>query len=313
MKWFLLPLLFLVSACSTKDAHTQRVQSWMSDSNKIKVLSTTAMIDDLVRQVGKERIESISLIYGEIDPHSYELVKGDDEKLQKARLIFCNGLGLEHGASLRGYLSKRSGVVALGDELRKKEPGSIIKVGKESDPHIWMDLFLWAKTVDFIVQALVEIDPQGKVEYENNGAALKEKMLALHASIVQRMQNIPAEKRFLVTSHDAFNYFTRAYLAVEGEQEWRKRFAAPEGIAPDGQLSVADIQAIIKHLSLYQIPVIFPESNVSRDSLKKIANACAAKGLSVKLSSEVLFADSMQESYFEMIEHNAKVLEDAWR
>ena len=73
-----------------------------------------------------------------------------------------------------------------------------------------------------------------------------------------------------MTSHDAFNYFARAYLADPEEVEWQKRFEAPEGLAPDGQLSVADIQRIIDHICMYRIAVLFPESNVSRDSLRKI-------------------------------------------
>ena len=103
----------------------------------------------------------------------------------------------------------------------------------------------------------------------------------MHARIKSRMQAIPSEKRFLVTSHDAFNYFTRAYLASEDELEtdsWQKRFAAPEGLAPESQLSPSDIQHIIGHLHKYNINVLFPESNVSKDSIRKILQARKCKG-----------------------------------
>jgi manganese/zinc/iron transport system substrate-binding protein len=312
----------MLCGCSGSNEHVRNFEAWMQPNGKIKVLSTTAMIDDLVGQVGGERVDRLSLIVGEVDPHSYELIKGDDEKLAFATVIFTNGLGLEHGASLRARLQKRSAVVALGDELQKRYPELILHAGKAIDPHIWMDISLWMKTVDPIVETLTLADPEGKEVYERNGEALKAQMQQAHEQMLEQMHKIPASKRFLVTSHDAFNYFARAYLAESNETsqaEWQKRFAAPEGLAPDGQLSVADIQNIIKHLAQYKIEVIFPESNVSKDSLRKIVNACASKGLKVILSQSVLYADSMGSldsgagTYLKMIEHNVKVLQDAWQ
>jgi manganese/zinc/iron transport system substrate-binding protein len=146
-------------------------------------------------------------------------------------------------------------------------------------------------------------------------------MLQMHEQIYDVLQKIPEQKRFLVTSHDAFNYFTRAYLATPNEKtqaEWQMRVEAPEGLAPEGQLSTADIQKIIDHLIEYKIQIVFPESNVSRDSLKKIVHACAQKGLVVKISSGVLYGDAMgapqsdADTYLKMIKHDADVLIKAW-
>jgi manganese/zinc/iron transport system substrate-binding protein len=280
------------------------------------------MIDDIVGQVGGDRIDHIALIVGEMDPHSYELVKGDDEKLIMAQVIFYNGLGLEHGASLRYQLEHHRNAISLGGAVLKNNPESIIYVGKEIDPHLWMDISLWSQIIDPILSSLCEADPEGKEEYQKRAALIRQKMMQEHQLIDEQLQAIPQEKRYLVTSHDAFNYFTRAYLATTEEKltgQWKKRFDAPEGLAPEGQLSTSDIQAVIDHLIEYHIQIVFPESNVSRDSLKKIIQVCAQKGLAVTISPDVLYGDAMgapgsgADTYLTMVRHDANALIEAWK
>ena len=254
------------------------------------------MIDDLVGQIGRDRIDHIALITGEIDPHSYELVKGDDEKLNLAALIFYNGLGLEHGASLRYQLEHHRNAIGLGDKLLETAPDLILYDGREIDPHIWMDISLWSRLIEPIVDALSQADPEGREFYQANGNTLQKIMRQAHQNIYGQLQQIPSSKRLLVTSHDAFNYFTRAYLASPdetGQKQWQRRCEAPEGLAPDGQLSASDIQEIIQHLVEYRVEVVFPESNVSRDSLKKIVHACRQKGVEVKIAEHALYGDAM--------------------
>jgi manganese/zinc/iron transport system substrate-binding protein len=295
------------------------MDAWTKQNGKLKVLSTTAMIDDIVGQIGKERVDHIPLIVGEIDPHSYELVKGDDEKLSLASIIFFNGLGLEHGASLRYQIEHHSCAYGVGDVVLKNHPELILYSDHAIDPHIWMDVSLWSQIVDPVVQALSDADPEGKEVYRAGGQEILEKMMHEHRTIYADLQQVPQEKRFLVTSHDAFHYFTRAYLAAPDEKEWQQRCAAPEGLSPDGQLSAADIQKIVDHLVKYQIHVVFPESNVSRDSLKKIVHACAQKGLKVVISQEALYADAMgpqgsdADTYLKMMRHDADVLIGDWK
>lgn len=297
------------------------VEAWATEKGTVKVLSTTAMIDDLVGQIGKDRVSHIALITGEIDPHNYELVKGDDEKLSMAQVIFYNGLGLEHGASLRYQLEHNANAVGLGNCVLAAAPEFIIWQDGEIDPHIWMDISLWSQVVDPIAGALCRIDPEGAEGYRKNARALVEKMGEEHSAIYRDLQSIPGEKRFLVTSHDAFNYFTRAYLAAPEERDyeaWKKRFDAPEGLSPEGQLSTSDIQSVIAYLVRHRIQTVFPESNVSRDSLKKIVHACASNGLKVTISNGVLYGDAMgpsgsdADTYLKMIRHNADLLMHSW-
>ncbi len=296
-------------------------EEWEQEKGKIRVLSTTAMIEDLVKKVGGERISSLTLIVGEIDPHSYELVKGDNEKFNLAQVVFYNGLGLEHGASLRCQLKEHKVAVSLGELLLKKDPEHILYTDNQVDPHIWMDISLWKEGIDPIVEALASVDPDGASFYVSNGERLKQEMQQEHEHIYQKLQSIPQEKRYIVTSHDAFNYFTRAYLATPEEVKnggWQKRFDAPEGLAPEGQLSVSHIQKVIAHLMRYDIHRVFPESNVSQDSLKKVVDACRQKGFKVTIEKEGLYGDSMgpagsgAETYLGMINHDASVLKRSW-
>ncbi|MBA3815717.1 MAG: zinc ABC transporter substrate-binding protein [Parachlamydiaceae bacterium] len=310
-------LLSLVGcSCDERTYRVQALQQWMMPNGKLKALSTTAMINDLVQEVGGENVDALTLIIGELDPHSYQLVKGDDEKLVFGDLIFYNGLGLEHGPSLQGFLLNQSKAIALGDKIQNADPALIISYKGQVDPHIWMDVSLWAKTVHYIVEALSKKDPVHAEAYRLNGEKLVQNMMLEHANIRDELQAIPSVKRYLVTSHDAFNYFTRAYLAETEESvpAWQERFAAPEGLAPDSQLSAKDIQEIINHLKKYNIRVIFPESNISRDSIRKIVQAAKEKGLDVKIATIPLFADAMGkkgsdgDTYLKMIKHNAKII-----
>lgn len=323
MKIFLFLILFcsILIGCSSS-RRPSAIEVFAEQNGKIKVLSTTAMIDDIVRQIGGDRIDAIALISGEIDPHSYELVKGDDEKFSLAQLIFYNGLGLEHGASLRYQLKNHPNAFSVGDAVLKKHPQKIIYLDKEIDPHIWMDISLWSGIVEPIIDALGEIDPVGREDYRNRGKIVLEKMKNEDKGIYDQLQSVPKNKRYLVTSHDAFNYFTRAYLATPEEKlfsEWKKRFCAPEGLSPEGQLSASDIQAIIDHLIEYRIHTVFPESNVSRDSLKKVVHACRRKGLIVEISPLALYGDAMgpegsgADTYLKMILYDANVLCEAWK
>lgn len=315
----ILSILLLLTGCAS-DQHQNRnahFEKWIEANGKVKVLSTTAMIDDLVRQVGGEHVDTIILIEGELDPHSYQLVKGDDEKLNFAQLIFYNGVGLEHGASLHHHLTKNPRAFSLGDFIEKNHPGLLLEFQGQKDPHMWMDISLWSKTVPWIVEVLSRQDPGHAAVFAENGARLQKELDDVHIQVKEIMHQVPSQKRFLVTSHDAFHYFARAYLAEEEERvsgEWKKRFAAPEGLAPESQLSAGDIQAIIDHLQQHQISLLFPESNVSRDSIRKIVQSGRDKGLDLSIACCPLYSDAMGpkgsegDTYTKMILYNARTL-----
>ena len=305
MKKALFLLLFLVSCAQQSRVAEER--HWRSTNGRIKVLATTGMINDVVKQVGGSDVDTIPLIRGELDPHSYELVKGDDEKFSRADIVFYNGLGLEHSLSLRRQLEGKLKAVSVAESLIEEDPSFILVIDGQYDPHIWTDLSLWAHVIDPVVKALSQMAPAKAASFQERGEGLRRQMLDLDRFAFQRLQAIDASRRYLVTSHDAFNYFTRRYLRTPGEKDWKRRFRAPEGLAPEAQLSVADIMSVIDHIKEYRISVLFPESNVSRDSLKKILSAA---GQNVRLCEQPLYGDAMGEgqSYLEMMEHNISVI-----
>ena len=288
--------------------------SFNSENGKLKVLATTAMIDDLIAEIAGDAIDHVSLILGDLDPHSYEIVKGDDDKILRADVIFSNGLGLEHGASVREHLRKHPCVVSLGDFLIQEDRHPFLTIDGQLDPHFWMDVELFSRTIRPIITTLSEKDPIHASLFEKRGANLHKKMIEKDRIFWEKMQHIPEEKRYLVSSHDAFYYFAKKYLASPGETDWKKRFMAPQGLAPDGQMSVVDIQKVSDFLCLNEISVVFPETNISQDALKKIVSICREKGLFVKIAKTPLYGDTMgvkgtgADTYLDMIEHNVDVL-----
>jgi len=315
MRLISLFLLIVLTCCSSPKKG--ELKEWMEPSGRLKVLATTAMIQDLVQKIGGDQIDILTLIQGDLDPHSYQLVKGDDEKLGFANLIFYNGLGLEHTPSIYLALAHNPRAISLGGEIEKARPDLILTYGQDVDPHIWTDVSLWKLAVPSIVQALSEKDPIHAEEYRRRGQKTYRELDALDQQITNIMQDIPEEKRYLVTSHDAFNYFSRRYLASSEERadgSWEKRFQAPEGLSPDSQLSPYQIQHLIDHLKTYQIEVLFPETNLNPDSILKIVDAGNKKGLNVRMATTPLYGDAMGpkgsdgDTYEKMMLHNAKTI-----
>lgn len=299
----------LTSSCTTFEAK--------NPIGKPKVLCTTQMIADQVKNIVEDTLSIDVLIQGEIDPHSYQIVKGDAEKISEASILFANGLNLEHGSSLKAAIQSHANAILIGDLVYENHPEEILVVDGELDPHIWMDVSIWSKTIDYITQALIEAFPENKNLYLENTKKLKIGLNALDDEMYEKLQKIPEEKRYLVTSHDAFNYFSRRYLATKDELNkgtWSKRFKAPEGLSPDGQIGTYDIKKILDHLKEHRIAVVFPESNVSIDSLRKIQSVAKSQGVKIVFAKEPLFGDSMSgeslsvKTYQEMMRHNCEII-----
>lgn len=316
--------LLILNSCGDigKRESQTKVSEWMRSDGKVKVLCTTSMIADLVQAVGGDLTDCLVLIQGESDPHSYQLVKGDDEKFRRADIIYYNGLGLEHGPSIAALLQTSAKAYALGDYIKEHHPDDIVIINGSIDPHIWMDVSLWKESIPSIVESLSKIMPQREDELRGRGNKLSERLSGLHAEMLARLGSIPESARYLVTSHEAFNYFARAYLCLKSELKndaWKERAMAPEGLAPDSQLSTADIQRLIDHIMKYKIATLFSEANVSHDSLKKMVDACAKKGFKTSIDAKSLFADSMggndsqAATYEEMMRYDSQVVASGLR
>lgn len=303
----LLSAIILISSCSPLKVKNT---SFNINESKIKVLSTTRMIKDLVDEIGGEFIDSISLINGELDPHSYELVKGDDEKFYLSNVIFCNGLDLEHSQSLRRNLENNEKVVFLGNKILEKYPHLIIRLDEQLDPHIWLDISLWSYCIEFIKDKLIEIDFEHATYYEERAKAVSLKMLNLDNWAKKLLKEIPDHKKYLVSGHNAFNYFVKRYFVLEGDREnsWKERYCSPEGLSPEAQISSRDIMDVVNFINKFNVNVIFLESNLNGNVLKRVKKAC--RNRNVRLSHQTLCGDSLGDnaSYFEMFQHNVNLI-----
>lgn len=305
--------LFLPIFCVSCQPSNQSKSSFFEKNGKIKVLSTIAMIHDIVKDVGGDFVDPLCLIEGELDPHSYELSKGDLVKFERADFIFCNGLGLEHGLSLRKQLENNQKVYALGDMIIKEQPSFALRNKGQLDPHIWLDISLWSRIVDPIVQALSSKCPEQASYFHQRGEQVKATLLQLDKEAYLKLQSIPSNRRYLVSAHNAFDYFTRHYLAEPSEKdsnEWHERAKSPEGLAPEAQIALSDMKAIFDHIEKHQIRVLFRESNVNCDCLKKIAACSHKEGLDVRVTAKALYADAMgkEGSYYEMLRYDVDLI-----
>jgi len=306
-KRFFITCLLLLSlcftGCSKLEKRRKRLENWFSNNGKLKVICTTSPLKDLTQALGTGLIDVESLIDSGLDPHAYELVKGDGEKLERADIIIASGLGLEHGASIEHILSKSPKAVSVGNFFKKHFREKLIITDGELDPHIWMDVALFAEGLEPICSALCQKVPEHKVLLEKRKNALKARLLEFHQAIKTRLSSLPKSRRYLVTAHDAFHYFTRAYLLEPGEDmsgAWKRRLIACEGLAPEGQVSFADMKSVVQFIHKNRVKVAFPESNIGRGFLVKILEitknqAKSSEGVqgNFSVAKEPLCADTM--------------------
>ncbi|HEX8312818.1 MAG TPA: zinc ABC transporter substrate-binding protein, partial [Chthoniobacteraceae bacterium] len=236
----------------------------------LKVVTTTTMVTDLVKEVGGPRVEVEGLMGAGVDPHLYKPTAGDITRLQKAKLIIYSGLHLE---GRLGELFERLGktgkkivaVVSTIPEDRLLKPADFEGA---FDPHVWGDAQLWAACVDSVVAGLSAEDPEGKAEYAQRGAAYKETLAKLHEWAVARVKELPEPARVLITSHDAFNYFGRAYgFQVVGVQ----------GISTATEAGLADVSKVVEFIKQKKVKAIFVESSVPRATIERISTDAGAK------------------------------------
>lgn len=253
-----------------------------AEEKKVAATATIGMVADLVKQVGGERVEVTQLMGPGVDPHLYKPTPRDASGLGKADVIFYSGLMLEgRMADLFARLSRTGrkiyAVTESVDESKLLEPEEF---EGHYDPHLWFDVSLWAQTVPTIVKGLSEVDPAGKATYEENGKALAERLNALHAWCLETVAKLPESQRILVTSHDAYNYFGRAYgFKVVGLQ----------GVSTVSEAALADMASLVDFIRDQKVGAIFVETSVNPAAIKRVA-----QDAKVKIGGE-LFSDAMGE------------------
>jgi manganese/zinc/iron transport system substrate-binding protein len=296
--------IFLLSACIDRGRSAIPITD-----RKVHVVTTTGMIADIVRNVGGWRVEVSALMGPGVDPHLYKASEGDVLQLQEADVIFYNGLHLE--AQMGRVLERLNEFGLKTVPVTEKIDPSLLQSPPEFagnyDPHVWFDVTLWMQAVQPVKETLVEIDPANRSTYEANADAYLLQLAELHQYILDRASSIPAEQRVLITAHDAFKYFGRAYgFDVRGLQ----------GISTEAQAGTADVQTLAGFIVERQVPAIFVESSVPQRNVEAVQAAVQARGFDLAIGGS-LFSDAMgtegtpEGTYIGMVRHNIDTIVDA--
>ncbi len=301
MKKFVLILLILVSVCACKDA--------TPDNGNLNIVTTTTLITDLVTHIGGDKLNIQGLMGTGVDPHLYKASEGDVTKLVNADLIFYGGLHLE-GKLVEVFEKMQSQnlqTIAVSDALDPKTLIGSDNFASNYDPHIWFDVKNWEFITAYVVKKLSEADPENKSLFETNGRKYLEELKALDDEIKATINTLPQDKRILVTAHDAFNYFGKAYeFEVVGLQ----------GLSTATEAGVMDVQNLANFIINKKIKAIFVESSVPKRTIEALQAAVNSKNYTVEIGG-TLFSDALgndgtpEGTYIGMFKHNVHTIVNA--
>jgi len=272
------------------------------------VVATTGQIADAIKAISGGHLQVSALMGPGVDPHLYKATQSDLSKLDKAEVIFYNGLHLE-GQMLDIFeqMSKSKSVLAVGEALNKSDLLASDDDAMLHDPHIWFDIELWKGVVQAIGTKLQEEYPEFKDDFVANEKEYLKQLDELQVYAKNRVNEIPEKQRILVTAHDAFNYFGRSQgFDVRGLQ----------GLSTDSEYGVKDVQEMVNFLVANKIKAIFIESSVSDKAMKAVIEGAKEKGHDIVIGGE-LFSDAMgaegtkEGTYIGMYQYNIDTIVDA--
>jgi manganese/zinc/iron transport system substrate-binding protein len=290
-------LLFVLGACAPAPTPTE--------SDKLHVVATTGMVADLVQAIGGSAVLVDALMGPGVDPHLYKATQGDLSRLQEADLVVYNGLHLEGKmGEILEKLGRRKPVVAVADGLPRKQLLQDTLFSGNYDPHVWFDVSLWAATVPVVRDALVQADSSQRDYFMAQAARYEQQLGDLHRWVRDTLQVLPEGRRVVVTAHDAFNYFGRAYdLEVRGLQ----------GISTLSEFGLRDRVDLVNFLVEQGISAVFVETSVSTKNIESIIEGCRQKGHIVRIGGN-LYSDAMgaagtpEGTYIGMVQANVRTL-----
>lgn len=266
---------------------------------KLKVLATFSILADFVRNVGGDRVEVATLVGPDSDAHVYAPAPADAKKVADSKVVITNGLGYEGWMNrlLKASGTKAPVVVATKGIKERKAQDSHGHGG--ADPHAWQSVANAKVYVTNIRDALIAADPAGKSAYEVNAARYLAKLDTLDQEVKAAVAAIPAERRKIITTHDAFGYFEQAYGVA---------FIAPQGVSTEAEPSARDIARIVTQVKKQKIPAVFLENITDPRLMERIAKETGAR-VGGKLYSDALTGEKGDApSYLELMRHNLKTL-----
>ncbi|MGP9550604.1 metal ABC transporter solute-binding protein, Zn/Mn family [Halomonas sp. AOP42-D1-22] len=279
-----------------------------ADTPPLNVVATIGMIADVAQEVGGECVNVEAMMGPGVDPHLYQASASDVATLRNAEQIFYSGYSLEGqlGDVLERF-SERTPTLAVAPA--SIDPASLITSQDVYgiDPHLWMDISLWAQTLPTLNAALSEARPDCAATFDANTERYQTQLLALHEWVTDSIASIPDEQRILVTAHDAFGYFGRAYdIDVEGIQ----------GISTETETGIADIRNMTDIVVDRAVPALFIESTINPRTVQAVIDAAQQRGQVVEIGGE-LYSDAMGDpdtvdgTYMGMIYRNTQHIVEA--
>tara|TARA_B100000768_G_scaffold60688_1_gene58741 strand:+ start:1178 stop:2068 length:891 start_codon:yes stop_codon:yes gene_type:complete len=249
---------------------------------KVELLATTSVLADAARQILPESVEVTALMQSNIDPHSYKPVESDVAKLQNAKIILHNGLHLEGKMTdILEKMGQNKPVYAMSSSLRLPD---LIETGANSyDPHIWFDLNLWARCVEQLGGFLALQYPEHSNEIHERTIVYVNNLRQEHRRFTTLLMKVPDSLRAMVTAHDAFSYFGRAYeIEVRGLQ----------GVSTAAEFGVRDMRATAEFILQRGLHTVFAETSVNPKSIEALQEAVAQKGGEVRIGLP-LYSDAL--------------------
>ncbi|PHJ55818.1 manganese ABC transporter substrate-binding protein [Nostoc linckia z18] len=287
-------------SCSQKDSNRNTTKG----ESQPRVVATSTIIADLAQEVGGDEIQVRGILKPGTDPHVYEPIPADTRLLEQADLILYNGYNLEPGLiKLMNASGEKARKLPVGEAVKSlqldKGKGEVVP-----DPHVWGSAENAIAMTNAIRDALIELSPEDKEELTQNALQLTNELKQLHSWINQQIQTIPADKRRLITTHDAFQYYGRAYgIAIAGTLI---------GISTEEQPSAQTVKRLVDSVKKIGVPAIFAETTINPALIKTVAQEAG-----VKLAPHQLYSDSIGakgsdgDSYIKMMEANTRSIVEA--
>ncbi|MFF5986192.1 metal ABC transporter solute-binding protein, Zn/Mn family [Prauserella flavalba] len=279
----------------------------------LRLVTTTNFLDDTVRRIGGEHVETVRLMGPGVDPHLYQAKASDLTEMREADAVIAVGLYLE--GSLQQTLdeiARTKPVLFAGEAIPEEKllsPPAGAAPEEEHDPHVWFDPHLWVYVVDSVTDELAKLDPEHAADYRRNGAAYRADVLAMAAEVRALIERIPPAHRQLVTSHDAFRYFGRAF---------GMEVVAIQGISTQQEATTADVSRVAAGIAASGVRSVFVESSVPRQTLESVLAAARRQGSDIRIGGE-LFSDAAGDdgtpegTYLGMVRANAETLVEGLR
>jgi manganese/zinc/iron transport system substrate-binding protein len=270
-----------------------------------QVTTTVGMVTDIVRQVAGDKAKVTGIMGAGVDPHLYKPTRDDVAAMMRADVIFYSGLMLEGKmADTLVKIARTKPVQAVTESIEEKYLLEPEEMQGHYDPHVWMDPTAWAKAVEAVGKALAEFDPANAEHYRRNAAGLVQRCAELAAYGRHVLSTVPESSRVLISSHDAFNYFGRAFgLKVMGVQ----------GLSTESEAGLQRINELVDYIVQQEVRAVFVESSVSPRNIEALVQGVQSRGKALRVGGE-LYSDAMgpegsyEGTYLGMLDHNITIV-----